>query len=220
LSKTISKVNVKYSGGLSVSSIDMIRPLMRMFVAYAGKMKYRINEEQRLGNNKKTGRYAKLGVTEKKAKNELFWAQRNKNEFLINKWTSILASIQADRAGRRRKYKRLGGLWKGLTVTQQKAGTKITINFQKKSKGRDGKNFSNAKKAWFSMIDKGQHRERIHLFQPTEEEFNTLKKVYASSITYAMIRDVQIRQKFIQQIKKESKSDPKLQSKLASLLKI
>ena len=216
----ISKVNVKYAGGLSISSIDLVRPLMRMFVAYAGKVKYRMTKQKKLATGKKTGRYSRVKVTEKVAKQQLFFAQRKKNKFLIDKWTSILDSIQRDRAGKNRDYKRLGGLWKGLTVTQQKSGTKITINFQKKSKGRDGKSIANKKKAWFTMMEKGQHREGVHLFAPTAEEFGTLKKVYASSITYAMIRDVEIRQKMIQQIKKESKTDPKLQSQLAKLLKM
>jgi len=40
----IAHVEVKYAGGLTATSRKMYKPLLRMFAAYAGKIKHRVTK--------------------------------------------------------------------------------------------------------------------------------------------------------------------------------
>ena len=145
----IAHVEVTYAGGITASAQKLMRPLMRIFGAYAGKVKYRITKQGKLANGGQVGRYTKMTASREKAERELKIATRRGNFRAIGIWKSVLENIDLNRGGRRREYRRSGGLWKGLAVKAQSSGKKITMGFLSGSPGTDGKKVQNKKKAWY-----------------------------------------------------------------------
>ena len=219
----ISKVEVEYHSGLSVSSRKLLRPLMRMFTAYAGKVKYRIMVQHRLADGRQAGRYTPVKATEKQARKELAVAMNMKNAQKIAQWQSTLHQIGLNRGGRPRGYRDSGGMWRGLKVKAQQSGKTITMGFLGKSRARPGsgkKVETNKRKAWFALVQNGRHREGIHLFTPTKAEFDTLKAHYALNVVPGMLKEVKERQKVAALIKKAVKQDAKLKGVLDQYLKL
>ena len=218
----ISKVEVEYASGLSVTSRKMLRPLMRMFTAYAGKVKHRIQNEKKLGSGKQTGRYVRVKTSLKKAERELAIAKNRKDLKAVNLWTNTINNIKLNRGGRRRGYRATGGMWRGFKVKAQQSGKTITMGFFGKSLARPGgkKNVFNRAKAWFAFTaGKGKHREGEHMLSPTKEEFDTLKTHYALNVTSDILTEVKERQAIAAMIKKAVKQDPKLRSVLDQYLR-
>ncbi len=215
----IAQVNVEYAGGVTVTSRKLLHPLMKMFAAYAGKVKYRISKQQKLANGRKAGRYAPVKYSEKKIRREIgFWTRKGDAQ-KIAQWSSMLRGLKSRQETRNRSYKRRGGLWKGLAVKAQKTGKKITMGFYGSTPGAPGqKKISNRTKAWFSMMPKGRHREGIHLFTPTEKEFETLKAAYAINVVPGLLRDIKDRQEFEKVLKKFTKADPRLKAQLSRFM--
>jgi len=215
----IAHVEVKYAGGLTATSRKMYKPLLRMFAAYAGKIKHRVTKIGKTSTGAAFGNYPKIRTPLTKAEREIRIAKAKKNMQGLAIWTSVLDNIKAKRGGRRRQYQRRGGMWKGLTVKAQASGKRVTMNFQRSSLGRDGKKIPNKTKAWFSMIHRGRHAEASHLFQPTDAEFEALKLAYSLNVVPGMIDEIQARQKMVADIKKKFKGDPKLKQMIAAVLK-
>jgi hypothetical protein len=216
----IAKVDVEYHSGLSVSSRKMLRPVVRMFTAYAGKVKYRIQTKKRLGSGRQTGRYVPVKTTLNKAEKNLAIARNQKNKKAISLWLNTIDNINANRGGRRRGYRSTGGMWRGFKVKAQQSGKTITVGFFGKSKARPGgkKTVTNRAKAWFAFTDSGKHREGEHMLAPTKDEFDALKAHYALNVTAGMLTEVKERQKIAAMIKKGMKQDPKLKSILDQYL--
>ena len=215
----IAKVEVKYAGGITATAQKMMRPLVRMFTAYAGKVKYRVTKEGKTSTNAALGAYRRVRAPRAKAEAELRIAYARGNARGIGIWTSVLESIKLKRGGKRRQYRNRGGLWKSLLVKAQASGKRVTMSFPGSSPGRGGVKVPNKQKAWFSMIRRGQHVEGSHLFAPTDAEFEALKLAYSLNVIPGMIDEIQARQKVIANIKKRHKGDPKLKALLARALK-
>ena len=234
------KVEVKYDSSLAVSTRTFLKPITKMFSAFASRVKTRIADEQKLADGRRTGRYASLRkIDRKKVEREAAILKNQGKTKEAVRLGVLLNALDDPPKTARRNYRQSGRMWRGLKVKAQKSGRKITIAFYGSGKGRSyswfsggkwtkrpGRRVSNRVKAWMTMMDtdsgraKG-HREGVHLLAPTVAELDTLKTAYAKAVIPGMFTKIKDRQDQIKEVKRQSrqnKSDAKLKQKLAALL--